>query len=66
VTLNADEFRRQRAELNAEKEEEKEFERQMDYSERPVYDRDFYNNEVLAIAVDYLRLLENGKVVQAR
>ncbi|HEY6564241.1 MAG TPA: carboxy terminal-processing peptidase, partial [Pirellulaceae bacterium] len=63
VTLNRDEFMRQRAEVDAEKEEEKEFEEQMDYGDRPVFERDFYNNEVLAVAIDYVRLLQDGKFV---
>ena len=50
-------FMADRNDLNAEKEEEKEFEEQND-SNRPVIKNDFYFQEVLAITQDYLRLLK--------
>jgi hypothetical protein len=44
-------------ELNAEKEEEKLADDLID-NKRPVFDqKDFYNQETLAIAVDYLQLV---------
>jgi carboxyl-terminal processing protease len=55
VPLNKDKFLAERAELNTEREEEKQFE-QLDEQNRPVVKRDFYFNEVLAIALDDLQL----------
>ncbi len=56
VSINEQKFMADRAELNAEKEEEKEFE-QLNDPNRPVVKRDFYFNECLAITQDYARLL---------
>ena len=56
VSLNEAKFMADRAELNAEKEEEKEFE-SMQKQNRPVVERDYYFNEALAITLDYLRLI---------
>jgi carboxyl-terminal processing protease len=64
VTLNEQEFVKEREELDADEEEEKQFEEQMDYKVRPVVDRNFYFDEVLNIAVDYVRLLEQQRVAQ--
>jgi carboxyl-terminal processing protease len=55
VPLNEEKFLAERAELNTEREEEKQFE-QLDEQNRPVVNRDFYFNEALAIALDYLQL----------
>ena len=55
VSLNEEKFMADRAELNAEKEEEKEFE-SLQKQNRPVVERDYYFNEALAITLDYLRL----------
>ena len=46
VPLNEDKFMAERAELNTEKEEEKQFE-QLDDPNRPVVKRDFYFNEAV-------------------
>ncbi|MEX2139836.1 MAG: carboxy terminal-processing peptidase [Pirellulales bacterium] len=54
VSLNAEKFLADRAELNADKEEEKKFE-ELNGS-APIFKRDFYNNETLAVTLDYLRL----------
>jgi carboxyl-terminal processing protease len=54
VSLNAEKFLADRAELNADKEEEKKFE-ELNGS-APIFKRDFYNNEALAVTFDYLRL----------
>jgi carboxyl-terminal processing protease len=56
VTLNEQKFLKERAELDAEKEDEKKLKEQIS-GDRPVFKRNFYNNEVLQIAVDYARLL---------
>src|SRR5690606_21383702 len=64
VPLNEQKFLARRAELDSEKEEEKLFE---DNNENPdeVVKRDYYFNEVMAITVDYLRLLGKDKVARA-
>jgi hypothetical protein len=50
-----------RAELNAEKEEEKQFEKQAngdgDDKKDEIVKRDYYFNEVIAITVDYVQQL---------
>ncbi len=55
VTLNEKTFLADRAELNADKEEEKKFE-ELNNSSGAVFKRDFYNNEAISITLDYLRL----------
>ncbi len=47
-----------REELDAEREEEKHFEKQFENADRPVFDRNFYTEEVLAVAIDYLELMK--------
>ena len=61
VPLNEEEFLAQRAEMDADKEEEKQLEEQALASDE-VVTRDFYFNEVLAIATDYVRLLEHNQI----
>ena len=61
VTLNEKRFFEERAELDADKEDEKQIKEQVS-GERPVFRRNFYNDEVLAITKDYVRLLANPKV----
>ena len=65
VTLNEEQFFKERAELDADKEDEKQIKDQV-YGDRPVFRRNYYNNEVLAIAADYVRLLENPQVAGVR
>jgi carboxyl-terminal processing protease len=65
VTLNEKEFFAERAELDAEKEDEKQLEDQAVASDE-VVKRDYYMNEVLAIAVDYARLLEQNRIAWLR
>jgi carboxyl-terminal processing protease len=55
VSLNESKFLAERAELNAEKEEENQFD-QLDDPNRPVVKRDYYFNEALAVTLDYLEL----------
>jgi carboxyl-terminal processing protease len=55
VTLNEKVFLEDRAELNADKEEEKKFE-ELNNSTGAVFKREFYNNEAINITLDYLRL----------
>jgi carboxyl-terminal processing protease len=61
VMLNEEAFFAERAELDAEKEEEAQINEQVE-AERPVFRRYYYNNEVLAIATDYAELLEGRKL----
>ena len=63
IPLNEEKFLAQRAELDADKEEEKTFEAQANGSEE-VVKRDYYFNEVMAITLDYLRLLGKDKVAR--
>ena len=65
VPLNEEEFFAQRAELDADKEEEKQLEDQTLPSDE-VVERTFYFNEVLAIASDYVRLLEKNRLAWVR
>ncbi len=62
VTLNQEEFMAERAELNADKEEEKKIE-EMNDPDRPIIKRDFYFNEAMAVTLDYLQLMQ--QVAQA-
>lgn len=65
-SVNEEEFLADRRDLNAEKEEEKQFEQQANGKGKDeVVKRDFYFNEVLAIAIDYLKELKSRNVVKA-
>ncbi len=55
VTLNEKKFMAERAELNAENEEEKALEDQINMDDVRI-DRDYYLDEALAIAVDYMNI----------
>lgn len=61
VSLNEAKFMAERAELNAEKEEEKELE-DLNHSKHTVFDttsaKSFYNQEVLEITLDYLEMMK--------
>ena len=61
VTLNEEKFLAERAELDAEREEEKHFKEQFENNDRPVFDRNFYMEEVLAVAKDYLELMNENR-----
>ena len=61
VFLNEEKFLADRADLNAEKEEEKNFE-ELNDPNRPVFKQDFYNDETLNITIDYLNLLKSQPV----
>ncbi len=57
VPLNEAKFLAERAELNADREEERELEKSMN-SKKAVFDRkDFYNQEALNITIDYLQMV---------
>jgi carboxyl-terminal processing protease len=64
IPLNEKKFFARRAEFDAEKEEENTFEEQ-ERGTTEVFKRDYYGNEVLAITLDYLRLLGRDKVANA-
>ena len=57
ITLNEEEFLMERKEWDSDKEEQKLFGDQME-EDRPVFRRDFYTNEVIAVTLDYLQLLK--------
>ena len=61
LTLNEQKFVEERKELDADKEEEKQFDDQVNGS-KEVVKRDFYFNEVLAITADYVSSLNKGKI----
>ena len=61
VTLNEEKFFAERAEFDAEKEDEAKIKEQVE-TERPVFRRNYYNDEVLNIAVDYVNLLNGPQV----
>jgi carboxyl-terminal processing protease len=65
VTLNKEKFLAERAELNAEKEEEKIYDDLSDPN-RPVFEMDGYGEESLDITVDYLDLLGGNKLASSR
>jgi len=61
MTLNEKKFLAERAEFNADKEEEKQIEALNDHGDE-VVKRDFYFNEVLTITLDYLDQLQKSQV----
>ena len=60
VTLNQQKFLQERAEMNADKEEEKKIE-ELNNPNKTGIVRDYYVDEVLAIVVDYLNLQQVAK-----
>jgi carboxyl-terminal processing protease len=64
VTLNEEKFLKERADMNADKEEEKKLEG-VSNSKNTGIERDFYLDEVLAITVDYINSLQ-PPLAQAR
>ncbi|MEX2119025.1 MAG: carboxy terminal-processing peptidase [Pirellulales bacterium] len=59
ITLNEARYLAERAEVNAEKEEEEQLDELNNNTKRPVFDTSsFYNQEALAITGDYLRLMK--------
>jgi carboxyl-terminal processing protease len=56
ISLNKEKFMADKAELTAEKQEEKELD-EMNDPNRPVVKRDYYFNEVLEITADYVSML---------
>jgi carboxyl-terminal processing protease len=63
VSLQESTFLAERAELDADKEQEKQFE-EMNDPNRPVVKRDYYFNEAMAITRDYVDLLSKAKIAQ--
>ncbi len=62
ASLNEVEYLTRREKLNAEKEDEKTIEDQVNHSNLEIK-RDYYLDEVLQITVDYLKMLPGKKVV---
>ncbi len=65
VTLNKEKFLAEREEVNTEKDQEEVFEDMQD-EDKPVFESTPYNEEVMAIAVDYLNLLRERNIAKAR
>ena len=65
VTLNMEKFLAKRKEANSEKDQKDLFEKLQD-DDRPVFPSSPYNDELLAIALDYLQLLGQNHVAVAR
>ena len=61
MTLNKEKFLAERAEVNSEKDQEEMFDNLED-NDRPVFPMTPYNEEVIAIALDYLDLLDQDSV----
>ena len=64
VTLNEEMFFAERAEFDADKQDEEQIKEQGD-TERPVFRRNYYNDEVLNVATDFVQLLNGQKYVFA-
>ena len=65
VTLNKETFLAERKELNSEKDQEEIFE-SLEDDDRPVFPSTPYNEEVIAIALDYLDLLGQNRIAVAQ
>jgi carboxyl-terminal processing protease len=63
ITLNEEKFLAERKELNTEKEQEEMFD-DMQTNDQPVFPANPYNDEVVAIALDYLELLGDSRLAQ--
>lgn len=61
LTLNKEKFLAEREELNTEKEQEEMFD-DLTAGDKPVFPQNFYNDELIAIALDYLELLGDGRL----
>lgn len=64
ASLNEATFMAKRAELNADREEEKEMEK-LESNDEKVYDDSFYNQEVMNITLDYIQQLKQRKLAKA-
>ena len=64
LTINEEKYMARRAELDAEKEEEKQFEKQQDGGDDEVVERTFYFNEMLSVTIDYMNLLYDHQIVR--
>jgi carboxyl-terminal processing protease len=63
LTLNKEKFLKERAELNTEKEQEDLFD-DLQTNDKPVFAKTPYNDEIVAIALDYLELLGDSRLAQ--
>jgi len=66
VSLNEEKFMARRAELDTDEEERKPFDDPDDPDNKEIVKRDFYFNEVLAITLDYLELLDRAKIAAVK
>lgn len=65
IVLNEEKFLAERADLNADKEQEKKFKELNDPKKEPI-DKNHYFDEAIAITADYVNLLKNEKVAAGR
>jgi len=65
VTLNLEKYQSEREEVNSEKDQEEMMD-SLQNNDRPVFKSTPYNEEVLAIAKDYLELLGDDRIAVAR
>ncbi len=65
VTLNKEKFLAERKEINSEKDQEEIFDKLQD-EDRPVFPITPYNEELIAIALDYLEVLGQNRIAVAR
>lgn len=65
VTLNREKFLKERAEMDADKEQEKLFDDMTD-PKRPVYEMNGYGEEALDITVDYLNMLGGNRIAESQ
>jgi carboxyl-terminal processing protease len=63
ITLNKEKFLAEKKELNTEKEQEDLFD-DLQTNDRPVFPKTPYNDEVVAISLDYLELLGDTRLAQ--
>jgi carboxyl-terminal processing protease len=64
MTINEEKFLKERAEIDTDKEQEKAFEKNSDFSKNKI-ERDYYLDEVLAITADYLNMEHPAKTPAA-
>jgi hypothetical protein len=59
ISLSKEKFLAEKNELSPDKQEEKTLE-ELNDPDRPVFERDYYGNEVLDITTDYLKMLKSA------
>ncbi len=63
VTINEADFVAEREKLNKDKEEEDQFKDQAEGATE-IFEKDYYNDEIVDIALDYVRLLKENKIAR--